>query len=103
MSTETGATIAEQAAQVKAASATQLPAEVGAAFASEQAALDAAGVPAGTVALGDEMAQFGFVRTRPAGAGHCPAYPAADRAGRDRLLPWRLVPVLQRRAADLPA
>ncbi|HME02713.1 MAG TPA: peroxiredoxin-like family protein [Solirubrobacteraceae bacterium] len=58
MSTETGATIAEQAAQVKAASATRLPPEVGAAFASEQAALDAAGVPAETVALGAEMAQF---------------------------------------------
>ncbi|MGO9488007.1 MAG: peroxiredoxin-like family protein [Solirubrobacteraceae bacterium] len=58
MSTQAGATIGEQAARVKAASATRLPEEVGAAFASEQAALDAAGVPPGTIALGDEMVQF---------------------------------------------
>ncbi len=58
MSAETGATIAEQVAQVKEAAATRLPAEVGAAFASEQAELEAGGIPVGTVALGDGMAQF---------------------------------------------
>ena len=58
MSIESAATIAEQVEQVKAASATQLPAEVGRAFAAEQAALDAAGVPLETIAVGDEMPQF---------------------------------------------
>jgi peroxiredoxin len=51
-------TITEQATQVKAASATRLPAEVVAAFASDQAALAAGGVPAGAVSVGDTLAPF---------------------------------------------
>ena len=51
-------TIAEQVREVKAAAATQLPAEVVAVFASDQAALAAQGVPVGAVAVGDELAPF---------------------------------------------
>jgi peroxiredoxin len=52
------ATITEQAKDVKAASASQLPAEVVALFASEQAALAAGGIPTGAVAVGDKLAAF---------------------------------------------
>jgi peroxiredoxin len=51
-------TIAEQVNDVKAAAATRLPAEVVAAFASDQAALAARGIPAGAVAVGDKLAPF---------------------------------------------
>jgi peroxiredoxin len=51
-------TIAEQANEVKAAAASRLPAEVVAVFASDQAALAAAGVPAGAVSVGDTLAPF---------------------------------------------
>ncbi len=51
-------TIAEQANEVKAAAASQLPAEVAAVFESDQAALAAAGVPAGAVSIGDTLAPF---------------------------------------------
>jgi peroxiredoxin len=51
-------TIAEQANEVKAASAGQLPAEVVAVFESEQAALAAGGVPDGAVTVGDALASF---------------------------------------------
>jgi peroxiredoxin len=51
-------TIAEQVNDVKAAAATRLPAEVVAVFASDQAALADRGVPAGAVAVGDELAPF---------------------------------------------
>jgi peroxiredoxin len=51
-------TIAEQVTEVKAASASQLPAEVVAVFASDQAALAAAGVPAGAVSVGDTLPPF---------------------------------------------
>jgi peroxiredoxin len=51
-------TITEQATQIKAASATRLPAEVVAAFASDQDALAARGVPAGAVKAGDTLAPF---------------------------------------------
>ena len=49
-------TIAEQASDVKAAAASRLPAEVVAVFASDQAALTAAGIPSGAVAVGDQLA-----------------------------------------------
>src|ERR1700752_3315418 len=51
-------TIAEQANEVKAAAASQLPAEVVAMFESDQAALAAAGVPARAVSVGDTLAPF---------------------------------------------
>jgi peroxiredoxin len=51
-------TIAEQANDVKAAIASQLPAEVVAVFASDQAALAAGGIPTGAVAVGDKLAAF---------------------------------------------
>jgi peroxiredoxin len=51
-------TIAEQANQIKAAGASGLPAEVVAAFASDQAALAAAGIPADAVSVGDGLAPF---------------------------------------------
>ncbi len=51
-------TIAEQADEIKAVGASRLPAEVVAAFASDQAALAAAGVPAGAVAVGDTLSAF---------------------------------------------
>jgi peroxiredoxin len=51
-------TIAEQANEVTAAAASQLPAEVVAVFASDQVALAAAGVPAGAVSVGDTLAPF---------------------------------------------
>jgi peroxiredoxin len=51
-------TIAEQANEVKAAAASQLPAEVVAVFASDQAALAAGGVPAGAVSVGDTLPGF---------------------------------------------
>jgi peroxiredoxin len=54
----TTTTIAEQVKDVKAAAATQLPAEVVAVFASDQAALAERGVPAGAVAVGDKLAPF---------------------------------------------
>jgi peroxiredoxin len=52
------ATIADQVNQVKAASAAQLPREVVAAFASDQAALADGGIPAGAVAVGDKLESF---------------------------------------------
>jgi peroxiredoxin len=51
-------TIADQANEVKATAASQLPAEVVAAFASDQAALAAGGIPAGAVSVGDTLAPF---------------------------------------------
>jgi peroxiredoxin len=51
-------TIAEQVNDVKASAAGSLPAEVVAVFASDQAALAAAGIPAGAVAVGDTLAAF---------------------------------------------
>ncbi|HTU78657.1 MAG TPA: peroxiredoxin-like family protein [Solirubrobacteraceae bacterium] len=51
-------TIAEQANDVKAAAASRLPAELVAVFGSDQAALAAAGIPAGAVAVGDKLAPF---------------------------------------------
>jgi peroxiredoxin len=51
-------TIAEQVNDVKAAAASRLPAQVVAVFASDQAALAAAGIPTGAVAAGDKLAGF---------------------------------------------
>lgn len=51
-------TIAEQVGDVKAAAASQLPAEVVAVFASDQAALTDRGIPVGAVAVGDKLAPF---------------------------------------------
>jgi peroxiredoxin len=51
-------TIAEQVNDVKAAATTRLPAEVVAAFASDQGALADRGIPPGAVALGDKLAPF---------------------------------------------
>ena len=51
-------TITEQANDVKATAASRLPAEVVAAFASDQAALAARGIPTGAVGLGDKLAPF---------------------------------------------
>jgi peroxiredoxin len=51
-------TIAEQANEVKATAASRLPAEVVAVFGSDQAALAAAGIPAGAVSVGDTLAPF---------------------------------------------
>ena len=51
-------TIAEQVNEVKATAASRLPAEVVAVFGSDQAALAAAGVPAGAVSVGDTLAPF---------------------------------------------
>jgi peroxiredoxin len=51
-------TIAEQANEIKATAASRLPAEVVAVFGSEQAALAAAGIPAGAVSVGDTLAPF---------------------------------------------
>lgn len=59
-------TIAEQANEIKTAAADRLPAEVVAAFASDQAALVAAGVPAGAVSVGDTLAPFAL----PDATGH---------------------------------
>ena len=93
-------TIAEQVNEVKAAAASRLPAEVVAVFESDQAALAAGGVPAGAV-----------VRWRHAGAVRAARRdgPGPDAGGanggwscRHRLLPGRLVPVLQRYASYLP-
>ncbi|HEV3033502.1 MAG TPA: peroxiredoxin-like family protein [Solirubrobacteraceae bacterium] len=51
-------TIAEQVNEVKAVAASRLPVEVVAVFESDQAALDAGGVPAGAVSVGDTLAPF---------------------------------------------
>jgi hypothetical protein len=51
-------TIADQTNGVKATAANQLPAEVVAVFASDQAALAARGIPAGVVSVGDTLAPF---------------------------------------------
>ncbi len=51
-------TIAEQAKELKAATASRVPPEVVAVFESDQAALAAAGVPAGAVSVGDTLAPF---------------------------------------------
>jgi peroxiredoxin len=51
-------TIAEQVTEMQAASASRLPAEVLAAFASDQAALAAGGVPPGAVSVGDKLPPF---------------------------------------------
>jgi len=53
-------TIAEQANEVKAAAASQLPPEVVAVFESDQADLAARGVPGGAVSVGDTLAPFGL-------------------------------------------
>jgi AhpC/TSA family len=62
-------TIADQANEVKAAAASQLPPEVVAAFASDQAALAAGGIPVGAVSVGDKLAPFALPdatgKTRP--------------------------------------
>ena len=52
------ATIAEQANDVKTASADRLPPEVVAAFASDQAALTAGGIPVGAIKVGDRLTPF---------------------------------------------
>ena len=59
-------TIADQANEIRAAAAKGLPAEVVAAFAADQAALEAAGVPAGAVSVGDTIAPFAL----PDASGH---------------------------------
>lgn len=51
----TDSSIADQVAEFHQASATQLPAEVAAAFADEQRGLDAAGLPAGIAVPGQPM------------------------------------------------
>jgi peroxiredoxin len=51
-------TIAEQVTELKAAAAYQLPAEVVAVFASDQAAVAARGIPDGAVSVGDRLAPF---------------------------------------------
>jgi peroxiredoxin len=51
-------TIAEQVNEVKAVAASRLSAEVVAVFESDQAALNAGGVPAGAVSVGDTLAPF---------------------------------------------
>jgi peroxiredoxin len=51
-------TIAEQANEIKATATSRLPAEVVAVFASDQATLAAAGVPAGAISVGDTLAPF---------------------------------------------
>jgi peroxiredoxin len=51
-------TIAEQVTEVKATAASRLPEQVVAVFATDQAALAAAGIPAGAVAVGDTVAPF---------------------------------------------
>lgn len=51
-------TIAEQVKEVKTSAASRLPAEVVAVFASDQAALAAAGVPVGAVSVGDTLPPF---------------------------------------------
>jgi peroxiredoxin len=51
-------TIAEQVNEVKAVAASRLPVEVVAVFESDQAALNAGGVPAGAVSVGDTLAPF---------------------------------------------
>jgi peroxiredoxin len=51
-------TIAEQVNDLNAAAATQLPAEVAAAFTAEHAALADRAIPAGAVAVGDKLAPF---------------------------------------------
>jgi peroxiredoxin len=51
-------TIAEQANEIKATAASRLPAEVVAVFASDQATLTAAGIPAAAVSVGDTLAPF---------------------------------------------
>ena len=51
-------TIAEQAEEIRAAGASRLPAEAVAAFGADQAALAAAGIPAGSVRVGDTVAPF---------------------------------------------
>ena len=56
-------TIAEQAKDVKAAAASGLAAEVLAVFATDQAALTAAGIPSGAVAVGDQLATFALPDT----------------------------------------
>jgi peroxiredoxin len=52
------ATIAEQSTELKVAAAGMLPAAVAAVFDSDQAALSAAGIPAGAVAVGDTLVGF---------------------------------------------
>jgi peroxiredoxin len=59
-------TIAEQVNEVKAAAAAQLPEEVVAVFAADQAALVAGGVPAGAVSVGDTLVEFAL----PDATGH---------------------------------
>lgn len=51
-------TIAEQAAEVSAASATHLPAELARVFADEQQGWRARGEPVGVIAAGDKLADF---------------------------------------------
>lgn len=51
-------TIAQQTNEINAAAANQLPAEVVAAWTSDQAALAAAGIPVGAVSVGDTIAPF---------------------------------------------
>jgi peroxiredoxin len=51
-------TIAEQVNDMKAAAASRLSAEVLSVFAADQAALTAAGIPAGSVKVGDKLSPF---------------------------------------------
>ena len=80
-------TIAEQTDELKAVSATRLPAEVLAVFASDQAALAAAGVPAGAISVGDTLPPFslpdatGQIRTLEALAADGPTVIVFYRGG----------------------
>ena len=94
-------TIAEQANEVKAAAASRLPAEVVAVFASDQAALAAGGIPAGAVSVGDQLAAVHAARRDRPDPDTRRAH--RRRARRDRLLPRRLVPVLQPHPAHVRA
>jgi hypothetical protein len=97
-------TIAEQANEVKAATASQLSAAVVAAFASDRAALAAGGVPAGAVSVDDTLVfepldARGQIRAReeltavgPAGivfyrGGWCPYWHLTVRTYERELLP----------------
>jgi peroxiredoxin len=81
------ATIADQVKEVKATAASQLPAEVVAVFASDQAALAAGGIPAGAVSVGDRLAPFalpdatGQIRTLDELTAQAPAVIVFYRGG----------------------
>jgi peroxiredoxin len=80
-------TIADQVNEVNATAAAQLPREVVAAFASDQAALAAGGIPAGAVSVGNQLASFalpdatGTTRTLDELTAHGPAVIVFYRGG----------------------